>query len=420
MTPITIVGIIAEYNPFHNGHRYLIEELRRRTGADYVVAAMSGDFVQRGEPAVFDKYTRTRMALCGGVDLVVELPSLFATSSAEDFSACGVALLHGLGCDFLGFGSESGDLEVLKKAADLFEEESAEWKDLLQSYLKQGKTYPAARSFAAEKLTQDPELSALLASPNNILATEYLKALKRQKTSMIPVTIRRKGAGYHDTDCLCTCASASAIRSVLDSTGGSPTDLSIEETLQKQIPKDVFEALLTENALTAPLFVNDLTELLHFRLLSALHNGEDLSNILDLSPELAIRLTRQSLQFVPFQERVMQLKTKGYTYTRISRALLHLLLYITKEQACLGRSLGYAPYARILGFRKSAGPLLSHIRRQSSLPMITKTADAKALLSPDAMKILEIDFYASHVYQSLLASHGRQIRNEYTKSVIVL
>ncbi len=420
MTQIKIAGIIAEYNPFHNGHLYLIDEIRRKTGADYVIAAISGDFVQRGEPAVFDKYTRTHMALCGGVDLVVELPALFATSSAEDFAACGVALLHGLGCDFLGFGSEAGNLDILKKAADLFDEESLEWKNLLQSYLKQGKTYPAARSLVAETLTQDPELSALLASPNNILAIEYLKALKRLKSSMLPVTIRRKGAGYHDQDCFSSYASASAIRSGLEQRVGNSTDSFAEKALQKQLPKAVFEVLLKESALAAPLFANDLTEILHFRLLSALHHKEDLSVFLDLTPELASRLTRQALVFVPYQERVMQLKTKGYTYTRVSRALLHLLLGITKEDACLGRQLGYAPYARILGFRKSAGPLLSSIRRQGSLPLITKTADAKKILSLEAMKILETDFFASHLYQSLLASHGRHIRNEYTKSVIVL
>lgn len=420
MTQIKIAGIIAEYNPFHNGHLYLIDEIRRLTGADYVIAAMSGDFVQRGEPAVFDKYTRTHMALCGGVDLVVELPALFATSSAEDFAACGVALLHGLGCDFLGFGSEAGNLDALKKAVDLFDEESLEWKNLLQNYLKQGKTYPAARSLAAETLTHDPKLSVLLASPNNILAIEYLKALNRRKSSMIPVTIRRKGAGYHDQDYSSSYASASAIRSGLKQKSENPADSSLGEILQKQLPKPVFEVLLKEGALAAPLFANDLTEIFHFRLLSALHKNEDLSAFLDLTPELASRLARQALMFAPYQEQIMQLKTKGYTYTRISRALLHLLLNITKDEACLGRNLSYAPYARILGFRKSAGPLLSYIHRQGSLPLITKTADAKEILSPEAMKILETDFFASHIYQSILASHGRQIRNEYTKSVIVL
>lgn len=415
MDPIKTAGIIAEYNPFHNGHQYQIEEIRRQTGADYIIAAMSGDFVQRGEPAIFDKYTRARMALCGGADLIVELPAVFATASAEDFASCGVALLDSLGTDILCFGSESGNPTHLQKAADILGGESREWQDLLQAYLKQGETYPSARSLAVAELTKNPELSTLLASPNNILAVEYLKALKKQKSSMVPVTIQRKGAGYHDTKCSGPYASASAIRLLLKQ---SPE--SLREELCKQIPPAAFDALQKEGALAAPVFPDDLTELFQFRLLSAIHEQEDLSRFADLSPELASRLTRQVLQFAPFSEQILQLKTKGYTYTRVSRALLHLLLGITKEQTNQARSLGYAPYARILGFKKSAGPLLSCIRRQSRIPLITKTADAAKILTPEAMKVLETDFYVSHVYQSLLASRGRHIRNEYTKSVIVL
>lgn len=416
MDQIKTAGIIAEYNPFHNGHQYQIEEIRRQTGADFVIAAMSGDFVQRGEPAIFDKYTRTRMALCGGADLVVELPALFATSSAEDFAACGVSLLGSLGTDFLCFGSESGNLIHLQKAAEILSEESAIWQPLLQTYLKQGETYPSARSLAVAELTGDPGLSTLLAAPNNILSVEYLKALKQQGSSMIPVTIRRRGCGYHDTECSVPYASASAIRLLLSQSAV----LESAETLRMQIPPAVFEALLEEGALAKPVFADDLSELLQFRLLSAVHRQEDLSRFLDFSSELAARLTRQVLHFAPFSEQILQLKTKGYTYTRVSRALLHLLLDITKEQSSQAKGLGYAPYARILGFKKSAGPLLSHLRRQSRIPLITKTADAKKLLSPEALKVLETDFYVSHVYQSLLASRGRLIRNEYTKSVIVL
>ena len=416
MDQIKTAGIIAEYNPFHNGHQYQIEEIRRQTGADFVIAAMSGDFVQRGEPAIFDKYTRTRMALCGGADLVVELPALFATSSAEDFAACGVSLLSNLGTDFLCFGSESGNLFHLQKAAEILSEESAIWQPLLQTYLKQGETYPSARSLAVAELTGDPGLSTLLATPNNILAVEYLKALKQQGSSMIPVTIRRRGCGYHDSEYSAPYASASAIRLFLRQSAV----LESPETLRMQIPPAAFDALLKEGALAKPVFPDDLSELLQFRLLSAVHRKEDLNRFLDFSSDLATRLTRQVLHFAPFSEQIMQLKTKGYTYTRVSRALLHLLLDITKEQSSQAKSLGYAPYARILGFKKSAGPLLSHLRRQSRIPLITKTADAKKLLSPEAMKVLETDFYVSHIYQSLLASHGRLMRNEYTKSVIVL
>ena len=427
MNTIKAAGIIAEYNPFHNGHHYQIEEVRRQTGADYVIAAMSGDFVQRGEPAIFDKYTRTRMALQGGADLVVELPALFATSSAEDFASCGVALLEKLGADILCFGSESGNLELLQKAADILAVEPEGWNTLLQRYLKQGESYPSARSLAIAEYTGEPGLSELLSSPNNILAVEYLKALRKRNSSMTAVTIQREGGGYHDTALYQKdnvsgsqpfFASASALRNqILEKHYAAHALAAI---LATQIPPAALDALLAEGALAAPLSADDLTNLLNYRLLSAMQAQEDLSRFSDLSPELAARLTKQALQFASFSERIAQLKTKSYTYTRISRALLHLILGMTTEQTAQAKALDYAPYARILGFKKSAGPLLSHLREKSQIPLITKTADAKNILSPEAMSLLETDFYASHVYQSLLASRGRSIRNEYTKSVIVL
>lgn len=209
------------------------------------------------------------------------------------------------------------------------------------------KTYPSARSLAVAELTGDPGLSTLLATPNNILAVEYLKALKQQGSSMIPVTIRRRGCGYHDSEYSAPYASASAIRLFLRQSAV----LESPETLRMQIPPAAFDALLKEGALAKPVFPDDLSELLQFRLLSAVHRKEDLNRFLDFSSDLAARLTRQVLHFAPFSEQIMQLKTKGYTYTRVSRALLHLLLDITKEQSSQAKSLGYAPYARILGFK---------------------------------------------------------------------
>ena len=429
MFPVKVAGIIAEYNPFHNGHHYQIQELRRLTGADYVVVAMSGDFVQRGEPAIFDKYTRTRMALCGGADLVVELPVLFATSSAEDFSSCGVALLEKLGVDLLCFGSESGDLKKLQKAAEILVKEPEAWKIRLKEHLKKGETYPTARSLATTEYTKAPELAALLSSPNNILAIEYLKALKKRSSPVTPVTIQRQGAGYHDTRLEQEesfrsvsenkfFASASAIRSLIQNNGFDSD--AITEKLRSQIPATTLSALISEGALDTPVFPDDLTTLLNFRLLSLTQEQKGFSTFSDLSPELASRLAKQTLQFASCTERIDHLKTKGYTYTRISRALLHLLLGITSEQVFHARSLDYAPYARILGFQKSSALLLSHLREKSQIPLITKTADAGKLLTPDALDILETDFFASHLYQAILAGKGRHIRNEYTKSVIIV
>lgn len=220
-------GIIAEYNPFHNGHRYQIEELRARTGADFVIIAMSGDFVQRGEPAVFDKYTRTRMALNAGADLVLELPAAFATSSAEDFAACGVALFDKLGVvDLLCFGSECGDVTALEPVARLLAKEPEGYGKLLQERLSKGDSFPKAREWAVtewmkrEINTDGADMQALLSSPNNILGIEYMKALIRRGSSIDPYTIQRNGQGYNDSDIDAVAdgqgfASASAIRKAL-------------------------------------------------------------------------------------------------------------------------------------------------------------------------------------------------------------
>lgn len=401
------IGIIAEYNPFHNGHLYQIEKLRSETQADYVIAAMSGDFVQRGKPAVYDKYTRTKMALLSGVDLVLEIPVCFATGSAEDFASCGTALLDHLGVvDLLGFGSESGDCGLLSKAAELLLHEPEEFTQKLQCLLRKGYSYPKARAAALESY---PGISAALSTPNNILGVEYIKALKRRKSSIKPVTIRRCGQEYHGTDAVDkdTFASASAIRSAI-----RKGDLSM---VQSQLP--VYEPK------PAPIFSDDLTALMNSRLLQLFYeDGPDsFVRYADMSPELASRLKKRVLEFASFSGRVMQLKTRGYTYTRISRALLHLLLGITAEQAVFVKSLDYGCYARILGFRRQAALLLCQIKKNSDLPLITKTADACKLLDADKFALLQTDFHASHLYQSVVfAKSGQAMPNEYTQSVIVL
>ena len=197
-----VAGIIAEYNPFHKGHQYHIEETRKQTGADYVIAVMSGDYVQRGEPAIADKYMRTRMALSGGADLVIEMPVIYATASAEYFATAGIGILDRLGCvDYLSFGSEWADVEDYSSYATLFLEEPEEYRQILQEQLKRGKSFPEARAFTAGKLLFDskPETAVeFLKEPNHILGLEYIKALRRRNSSIQPITVKRKGNHYHE------------------------------------------------------------------------------------------------------------------------------------------------------------------------------------------------------------------------------
>lgn len=414
-------GIIAEYNPFHNGHRYQIEELRLRTGVDHVIIAMSGDFVQRGEPAIYDKYTRARMALSAGADLVLELPAVFATSSAEDFAACGVALFDQIGVvDMLCFGSECGDILSLEKIAQLLLREPAEYLDALKKHLRSGNSFPKSREYAvrewsthsrmeaASKETHLPQ--ALLSSPNNILGIEYLKALQRRSSRIHPYTIQRAGRGYHDTDIApddvdMDFASASAIRKAIQE--------DMPEHAKAQMP------VLPDN-LAVPVFPDDFSSLLNYRLLELSHFRQDLSVFADVSPELADRIQNQLLQFASFTERIRSLKTRQYTYTRISRALLHILLGITDSMTAERRKCDYVPYARILGFGQNAAPLLTQMKARSAIPLITKTASAANILSAEALAMFHHDVYCSHVYQSMIQQKGGFLPlNEYTHPIVI-
>lgn len=427
-----VAGIIAEYNPIHNGHLYQMEQVRARTGADYVIIAMSGDFVQRGEPAVYDKYTRTAMALNCGADLVLEIPSCFATGSAEDFAACGVTLLDCLGVvDVLCFGSELGELAPLRTAAEVLCREPAGFSEDLKNLLKQGLSWPAARSEAlCRYLAQNPgsetngtaapcDYHAILATSNNILAIEYLKALRKRNSTIEPFTIQRLGQGYTEDRIPAhpgEFVSATALRRLICQ---SREQDDLLQQLHGLIPDAAISALEKEQAQSAPVFPDDLSLLLQHRILDSLKKGEPLSQYADMSPELASRLERRALDVSTFTGRVEQLKSRNYTYTRISRALLHLVLEVTSRHQQLCRDGGYAPYARVLGFRRSAAPLLTEIKKAASVPLVTKIADAAGYLSPLALAMLRDDLYASHLYQAMVFQKGRQMKNEYTKSVVV-
>jgi len=401
------IGIIAEYNPFHNGHQYQLEQVREQTGADYIVIAMSGNFVQRGEPAIYDKYTRTRIALNAGADLILEIPVMFATSSAEDFAACGVSLLDQLGVvDGLCFGSECGDIPALTQVANILAEEPAEYTAFLRQYLKQGESFPKARLQALAKVNEN---TALLSSPNNILGIEYLKALYRRNSSIQPFTIKRSGHDYHDSNISEQFASATALRKAIAE--------EVFPTLHTQMPDFAYQ-ILTE---ATPVFPDDCSLLLNYQILKLIDSGMDLTAFLDVSSELADRIQRQYLEFDTFTGRIQNLKTRQYTYTRISRVLLHLLLEITDEQAQTYRRKDYNSYARVLGFRKQAEPLLRQIKEHTALPLVTKIADAKKKLPEDAWQILRQDLHCSHLYQAIVQHQSRTVSgNEYTQPIVII
>lgn len=420
-------GIIAEYNPFHNGHLYQLAESKRLTQADYTIVVMSGNFVQRGAPALLDKHTRAEMALRCGADLVLELPALYATASAEYFSMGGVSLLDKLGVvNHLCFGSECGDLSVLQEIATILSEESVEYSSSLKELLEQGHSYPTARNIALVK--HHPHLKScedMLASPNNILGIEYCKALLSRSSNMQPVTVTRADAGYHSEGIDGTMCSATAIRKILSEGNWSTF------TLKNHLPRHAYKILSQKLEESKILQTNDISGLLYYKLLCEQETGYE--QYLDVSADLSDRIRNNLFAFSDFESFCNILKTKEVTHTRISRCLLHILLNITKVDIEFGKSLDYVPYARVLGFRKESTELLGAIKEHSSIPLITKLADAEKILDEDAYRLLKKDILISEIYRGAVREklrksgdvdasmvHKTTFKNEFTTPIVIV
>ncbi|MCD7982052.1 MAG: nucleotidyltransferase family protein [Clostridiales bacterium] len=514
-------GIIAEYNPFHNGHEYHIAETRRRTGADYVIAAISGDFVQRGAPALLSKYDRARMALQNGADLVFELPVTTALSSAEGFAAGGVSLLSGLGVvDILSCGCESADADpaLFTDIASVLADEPETFRKSLSLHLKKGLSFPRARELAVSEYlngeffsgirrsgnTQNedvsesshtdvsPGLHRLLSEPNNILALEYAKAIRKSGSPMGICMIPRQGKPYHSEDfsdpCPCdnssvpvscdefpvpgytdhlsgsirssgfpdSCPSAAAIRKFLlshtengsvpvkddafllsnigisaDSGNGSNpvkddascTDSGISGTdplypLRDHVPASVLLSLRHARQNRQFLRENDFSDLLCYALLS---NKNNLGNFGSGNTDLTHRAENLLEQFDSWSGFAALLKTKNQTHTAVSRYLAHVLLQIHREDFLLAEDYDRAPYARLLGFHKSAASLLKSIREHSELPVLAQLARDASSLDENRRHLLDLDISSSEIYKRILyTKSGSRLKSEYRQSTICL
>ena len=402
------VGLITEYNAYH------IEKAKMLTGADRVIVVMSGDFVQRGAPAVMPKHLRTESALLSGASLIIELPVCFATGSAEYFAQGSISLLNQLGCiDSICFGSECGDLHLLKEIAQILADEPIEYQTALKQALKEGASFPAARQEALNIYSD--KYSEILASPNNILGIEYLKALAKIRSKMEPFTIKRIGAGYHDMDIDGQFSSATAIRSdiyQLADVNSSSESLPLTH-IQTQVPSSCHELMKKNYQTRYPVKADDFSLLLKAKLLS--ETAGSLSHYLDMSPELANRILRLRNDYLSFEQFCDLLKTKELTRSRISRSFIHVLLGITNDWLTAMKA--PAPYARILGFRRDHADLLGILKRTSDIPLIT--SPARAVLADTAYQMLELDIYASDLYESVITDlYGTPFHNELTKQII--
>ena len=407
-----VVGIIAEFNPFHNGHKYLIEKAKEITGADYAVIVMSGNFTQRGTPAITDKYVRTQMALQNGADLVIELPTHYACSSAEFFAHGAITLFNKLGVvDSICFGSESGNITNLYNVAKILADEPEEYKQQLKLFLKRGYSYPLARNQALEATIPDfVNYMDVIKTPNNILGIEYLKALIRTNSSITPYTIPRIGSGYHDRKLSVAYSSAIAIRQSLQF-GNSL------EKIEEQVPDNCLPILSEHFNKTYPIFMDDFSTILKYKLLTEASNGFD--KYADISSDLSDKIKKNMFKINTIHNFCDLLKSKDLTHARINRCLGHILLNIQQDEMDTLKENGSIHYARILGFKENSNDLLSEAKKKTSIPLITKLADASKILSEDGMAQLEKDIQVSHIYEMVVSSKFNQpFRNEYKRQIV--
>ena len=378
---MNVVGIIAEYNPFHEGHAYQIQKAKEQCGAEFAVVVMNGDFVQRGEPAIFDKYTRTKEALLGGADLIFELPVRFGLSSAGDFAMGGVLALNALPfVTHLCFGTETGDLTPLLQAATFLCDEPDSYRTRVKHFVKQGILYPKARSLALAAESGLP--TETWDSPNNILGLEYCVALQKLHSKIKPFTIRREGQGYHDNDT------------------PALSDFPSATFLRKQIRK----AGEKEN-----LSLSDFSSLIGYSLLTA----KDLCRIKDITPDLSDRIRNELPKYRKINEFVKTIKNPSLTTGRIKRSFFQCLFDIEKEEPVM-------PYLRVLGMKKEASSLLSQ-KENASCQILTKLAFDVPKMDDTAKKLFAKDLLASDLYRQVFChKYNQTLPNEYQHPPIVL
>ena len=403
-----ILGIICEYNPFHNGHAYQIQMAREQTGADALICVMSGNYVQRGEAAITDKWTRTRMALCNGADLVVELPTLFAMSGAESFARSGIQLLAQAGAQTVSFGCETENLPLMKQMAAVLSEEPEAYQELLRQYLDRGESFARARACAMTQYLNDDgeEAGRILEQPGAILGIEYLKAL--QEFPMQTCLIRRRGEAHRDEKTLGQTASASAIRAAIHR-GDFPEEAvppqaaavwNLAEQSGRTRPRPDFfeESLYISLARMEPWQIAETPEI-----------GEGLEN----------RILEQTSVYRTWEEVVSSIVSRRYPASRIRRILMNLCLGISLETRYrTGWEEGPA-YLRVLGIGPRGEALLSQIKKQSPLPVLTNPAgQLRNLTGTGRNQFLEEVKYTDLYMLSLPQKNARIRGLEYREPIV--
>ena len=407
-----VLGIVAEYNPFHNGHLYHLQKAKEQTGAKFVVCVMSGNFVQRGNTSIVDKWTKTQMALAGGVDLVIELPTIYSVSSAESFAQGAVKILDNLGIiDTISFGTETDDFAALNNISKIIAEEPKEYVNMLKDELKQGLSFPKAREQALIKyLNDDIRYKNILNNPNNILGVEYLKALKQLKSKITPVAIKREKVYYNDNAIVDDFASATAIRKMVVNKEFSD--------LIKVVPRVTYETLQKEFEVGNVIYDLQRYEKEIFYALRRMSISE-IAELPDVSEGLENTIKNAANFCNNINDFINMVKTKRYTQTRIQRILIFALLGITKKDVQMAKKV--VPYARVLGFNEKGKLLLSGISQNN--PKMEVITSVKKFMDNNTNKtykrMLDIDIFATDVY-TLGYRYDSMANLDYTQNMIML
>lgn len=407
-----VLGIVAEYNPFHNGHLYHLEKSKKDTGSKYTVAIMSGNFTQRGSTSLIDKWSKAEIAIQCGVDLVVELPVLYATSSAENFAEGSIKILDSLKVvDHVSFGAETANLEVLSKCADVLYHEPRRYKTLLSHELKKGLSFPKARENALMMYLNDIRTyTNVLSSPNNILGIEYLKALMKLKSNIEPVSISRYEAGYNDLSYTGNIASSTAIRNIIKNNGF--------QALQNLMPAPSYTTLI--NNIKAGHIVPDIS-VFEKEIIYNLRKMEmeEIAELQDVSEGLEFAIKNAANSCNTVIEFLNIIKSKRYTTTRLQRILLYALLGITKKDIEISKKT--QPYIRVLGLNKKGKFLISEIAKAN--PKLEIITSVKRFTDKNSNKnlttLLDKDIWGTNVY-TLGYEEDSWNNLDFTKKIITL
>lgn len=395
---MNLFSVISEFNPFHNGHKYLINSIRDQ-GATHIAAIMSGNFTQRGEPAIIDKYSRTKAAIAGGVDLVLLMPVTQSTASAEKYALSGVTIAEAMGCcNTLFFGSECGDIQKLEKICEIFE--SISFKAWLAGYLSSNETYARAIELSLVN-TLGREYAEIMRAPNNILAVEYIKAIRELKSSLSAKTIIRSGVAHDSEIPNGNYASASFIRSLLKS----------NSDYKKFITKESYDTIKEAiHAKTAPVLFSNLEKLIIYRLRTM--KDSDYKQLPNISEGIENRLKNAAMNSTTLEELFNKIKTKRYPTSRLRRLVLRALLNLTESDCSVSPQ-----YIRVLGFNEKGKEILREMRKTAKLPIIMKAQDIKEL-DYEARRQFECESIADDIYALAMPETGKFGKN-FTENIII-